>query len=172
MKKWKYLMAIIVIGICVFIGIEVFRKENNNQQNNNDISTQEIAENTQTNQDTERDIINNAHLTQKPVVTEENIESKDVKNEEENTKTETLKNGEELMEKAKTITASGWAGASNNVIGLKDNILYYYNKGTGEFDVIAEGVEDIYSKTEHAEEITAKGKRLQRNKRKTCFCRI
>lgn len=170
MKKWKYLMAIIVIGICVFIGIEVFRKENNNQQNNNDISTQEIAENTQTNQDTERDIINNAHLTQKPVVTEENIESKDVKSEEENTKTETLKNGEELIEKAKTITASGWAGASNNVIGLKDNILYYYNKGTGEFDVIAEGVEDIYSKTEHAEEITAKkGKDFKEIKEKPIF---
>ena len=74
------------------------------------------------------------------------------------------------MEKAKTITASGWAGASNNVIGLKDNILYYYNKGTGEFDVIAEGVEDIYSKTEHAEEITAKkGKDFKEIKEKPVF---
>ena len=154
MKKWKYLMIIIIIGICAFIGIEVFRKENNNQ-NNNDISTQEIAENTQTNQDTERDIINNAHLTQKPVVTEENIEPKDVKKEEE--KTKTLKNGEELMQNAEeTVTARGWAGASNNVIGLKNGIIYYYNKGTEEFYTIAEGIDDIYYATDDDEEITAK----------------
>ena len=56
MKMWKYLMIIIVIGICVFIGIEVYRKENNK-----DISTHEIAENIQKNQDIENDSINNAH---------------------------------------------------------------------------------------------------------------
>ena len=157
MKKWKYLMAIIVIGICVFIGIEVFRKENNNQQNNNDISTQEITENTQTNQDIEKDIIDNVHLTQKPVVTEENIESKDAKNEKEDTKKETLKSGEDLMQNAeKTVTARGWAGASNNIIGLKDGIIYYYNKGTEEFYKLAEGVDDIYYATDESEEITAK----------------
>ena len=157
MKKWKYLMAIIAIGICVFIGIEVFRKENNNQQNNNDISTQEIAKNTQTNQDFEKDIIDNAHLTQKPVVTEENIESKDAKNEKEDTKTEKLKNGEDLMQNAeKTVTARGWAGASNNIIGLKDGIIYYYNQGTEEFYELAEGVDDIYYATDESEEITAK----------------
>lgn len=157
MKKWKYLMAIIVIGICVFIGIEVFRKENNNQQNNNDISTQEIAKNTQTNQDFEKDIIDNAHLTQKPVVTGEDMESNDEKKEEENTKTETLKNGEDLMQNAeKTVTARGWAGASNNIIGLKDGVIYYYNKGTEEFYQLAQGVDDIYYTTDESEEITAK----------------
>lgn len=152
MKKWKYLMIIIVIGICVFIGIEVFRKENNK-----DISTHETAENIQTNQDIENDIINNAHLTQKPVVTGEDMESNDEKKEEENTKTEILKNGEELMQNAeKTVTARGWAGASNNVIGLKDGIIYYYNKGTEEFYQLAEGVDDIYYATDESEEITAK----------------
>lgn len=156
MKKWKYLMVIIVIGICVFIGIEVFRKENNNQ-NNNDISTQEIAENTQTNQDTEKDIIDNAHLTQRPVVTGEDMDSNDVKNEEKNTKTEILKNGEDMMQNAeKIVTARGWAGASNNIIGLKDGIIYYYNKGTEEFYQLAEGIDDIYYATDEAEEITAK----------------
>ena len=156
MKKWKYLMIIVVIGIFVFIGIEVFRKENNDKSNN-DISTQEITENTQTNQDIEKDIIDNAHLTQKPVVTEENIESNGAKNEDENTKVETLKSGEDLMQRAeKTVTARGWAGASNNVIGLKDGIIYYYNKGTEEFYKLAEGVDDIYYATDEAEEITAK----------------
>ena len=156
MKKWKYLIIIIVIGICIFIGVEVFRQKNN-EQNNKDISTHEIAENTQTNQDIEKDIIDNAHLTQKPVVTGENIESKDVKNEEEKTKTETLKSGEDLMQNAeKTVTARGWAGASNNVIGLKDGVIYYYNKGTEEFYLLAEGVDDIYYATDEAEEITAK----------------
>ena len=152
MKMWKYLMIIIVIGICVFIGIEVYRKENNK-----DISTHEIAENIQTNQDIENDSINNAHLTQKPVVTGENIEPEDVKKEEEKTKPETLKSGEDLMQSAeKTVTARGWAGASNNIIGLKDGIIYYYNKGTEEFYTIAEGIDDIYYATDESEEITAK----------------
>lgn len=152
MKMWKYLMIIIVIGICVFIGIEVYRKENNK-----DISTHEIAENIQTNQDIENDSINNAHLTQKPVVTEENIEPEDVKKEEEKTKPEILKSGEDLMQNAeKTVIARGWAGASNNVIGLKDGIIYYYNKGTEEFYTIAEGIDDIYYATDESEEITAK----------------
>ena len=152
MKKWKYLMIIIVIGICVFIGIEVYRKENNK-----DISTHEIAENIQKNQDIENDSINNAHLTQKPVVTEKNIETEDVKKEEEKTKPEILKSGEDLMQNAeKTVTARGWAGASNNIIGLKDGIIYYYNKGTEEFYTIAEGIDDIYYATDESEEITAK----------------
>lgn len=156
MKKWKYLIVIIVLCVFVFIGLELFKKENN-EQKNDDISTHETAENAQTNQDIEKDFIDNAHLTQKPVVTGEDTESKDVKNEEENTKTETLKNGQELMQSAdKTITARGWAGASNNVIGLKDGIIYYYNKGTEEFYEIAEGVDDIYYATDEAEEITAK----------------
>ena len=34
--------------------------------------------------------------------------------------------------------------------------LYYYNKSSGEFYEIAEGIEDIYFKTEYAEDITAK----------------
>lgn len=156
MKKLKYIMIIIVVGICVFVGIEVFRKENNNQ-NNKDISTQEIAENTQTNQDIENDIINDANLTQEAIVTGEDMESSDGKNEEKNTKTEILKNGEDLIQNAeKTVTARGWAGASNNVIGLKDGVIYYYNKGTEEFYQLAEGIDDIYYATDEAEEITAK----------------
>ena len=63
----------------------------------------------------------------------------------------------ELLEKAeKTLTARGWAGASNNLIGIKDGIIYYYNQGTGEFRKLATGIEDIYYKTEDSEEITAK----------------
>ena len=89
---------------------------------------------------------------------------------EEIKETEKITNGEELIQKAKTITASGWAGASNNVVGLKDGTLYYYNKGTGEFEVLAEGVEDIYSKTEVSEEITAKkGKDFKEVKEKPIF---
>ena len=155
MKKWKYLMIVIVIGVCVFIGIEVFRKENNEQNNN--VSTYEIPENAQTNQDIEKDFIDNEHLTQKPVVTGEDMEANNVKNEEKNTNTEILKNGEELIQKAeKTVTARGWAGASNNIIGLKDGIMYYYNKGTEEFYPLAEGIDDIYYATDVDEEITAK----------------
>ena len=152
MKKWKYIMIIIVIGICVFVGIEVFRKENNK-----DISTNEITEDKPKNEEIENDIINDVHLTEKNVGSEENIESKEDKNEKENTKTETLKNGEDLMQNAeKTVTARGWAGASNNVIGLKDGVIYYYNKGTEEFYPLAEGIDDIYYVTDEAEEITAK----------------
>ena len=153
MKKWRYLIIIIVIVICVFIGIKVFKKENNKETSTNEVK----VENMQTNQDIENDIINDAHLTQKPVVTEENSDTEEQKAEEENTKTETLENGEELMKNAeKTVTARGWAGASNNVIGLKDGILYYYNKGTEEFYPLAEGIDDIYYSKDDPEEIAAK----------------
>ena len=47
-------------------------------------------------------------------------------------------------------------GASNNMIGLKEGVLYLYNKETKEFKTIATGIEDIYYKTELAEDITVK----------------
>jgi len=74
-----------------------------------------------------------------------------------NVDVEEIKDGTELLENAeKILRARGWMGASNNVIGLKEGILYYYNEKTGEFRKIAKGIEDIYYKDEEIEEITAK----------------
>lgn len=143
MKKVKYLVGVIIICVIVFIGVEFFRDKNHEEEYQNTNTTQE--------ENTNNEDENVAVSTP----SEENKE-----NEEDGTNTtvenEKIQNGEQLMKEAKTLTARGWAGASNNVIGLKDGVLYYYNKGTGEFYPIAEGVEDIYFKAEYAEDITAK----------------
>lgn len=132
MKKWKYLIGIIIICIVVFIGIEFLRNDENREIENNTIY------NVNTIQENEEIKNNNAEQTQATPIEE-------------------IKDGQELLEKAeKTLTARGWAGASNNLIGIKDGIIYYYNKGTGEFRKLATGIEDIYYKTDDAEEITAK----------------
>lgn len=143
MKKIKYLIGIIVICILVFIGIEIFSQTENEELQN---SNNSINENIDTSTD------------QQNTTTEENNTTQESNIEQINTKeTEEITTGEELLEKAeKTLTARGWAGASNNVIGLKDGIIYYYNKATGEFHKIAEGIEDIYYKTELSEDIIAK----------------
>ena len=139
MKYLKYVLVIIVIGLVVFVGVELFRNKNVDNPNN-----------------TTTDAMNN------------NIENANTTNETENvtgnisvdggaTSENEIQNGEQLLEQAdKTLTARGWAGASNNVIGLKDNILYYYNKESGEFKKIATGIEDIYYNTDDPEEMIAK----------------
>ena len=140
MKKWKYLIIIIVISIFVFIGAEAFRNNNINDE----ISKEDVT--TSTNIDNSSNAEPNIPQISE---TKENIE--------ENEKKEMLKNGEELIQKAeKTVTARGWAGASNNIIGLKDGILYYYNKETEEFYQFAEGVDDIYFSKDDEEQIIAK----------------
>lgn len=136
MKKLKYLIVIIIVCVLVFVGIEFFRNKENQTQNDNNISN---------------DVNNNT------TETDSETENKTTEPEENPSKNTEIKNGEELLEKAeKTLVARGWAGASNNIIGLKDGIIYYYNKGTGEFRKLATGIEDIYYKTEDSEEITAK----------------
>ena len=160
MKK-KYFIVILIIAIIVFAGIEIFRKNVNGEvaTNETNIKTEDAkTENTKT---------ENAETEDTKT---ENINEENSKNNENIINQEKITNGEELIQKAKTITASGWAGASNNIIGLKNGILYYYNRGTGEFEIIAEGVEDIYSKTEYPEEITAqKGKDFKEIKEKPIF---
>ena len=146
MKKLKYLIVIIVICVLAFIGIEAFRKVEHEEDNN---TINNISENTSvvTGGIVENISADDTNTTQEKNTTAPNSTEK----------VEKLKNGEELMQKAeKTLTARGWAGASSNVIGLKDGIIYYYNKATGEFYTIAEGIEDIYYATDYAEEITAK----------------
>lgn len=136
MKKLKYLIVIIIVCVLVFVGIEFFRNKENQTQNDNNISN---------------DVNNNT------TETDSETENKTTEPEENPSKNTEIKNGEELLEKAeKTLVARGWAGASNNIIGLKEGIIYYYNKGTGEFRKLATGIEDIYYKTEDSEEITAK----------------
>lgn len=137
MKKLKYLIVIIIVCILVFVGIEFFRNKEEQTQNDNNISN-EVDTNNTTETGTEP-------------------EEETTKNEENSSQNNEITNGEELLEKAdKTLTARGWAGASNNIIGIKDGIIYYYNQGTGEFRKLATGIEDIYYKTEDSEEITAK----------------
>lgn len=136
MKKLKYLIVIIIVCVLVFVGIEFFRNKETNTQNNN--VSNEIDTNNTTETDTEP-------------------EEETTNNEENSSQNNEITNGEELLEKAdKTLIARGWAGASNNIIGIKDGIIYYYNQGTGEFRKLATGIEDIYYKTEDSEEITAK----------------
>ena len=136
MKKLKYLIVIIIVCVLVFVGIEFFRNKENQTQNDNNISN---------------DVNNNT------IETDAETEGETTKNEENTNQNNEITNGQELLEKAeKTLTARGWAGASNNLIGIKDGIIYYYNQGTGEFRKLATGIEDIYYKTEDSEEITAK----------------
>lgn len=143
MKK-KYLIGIIIIAIIVFVGIEAFRKvekDNTNEINttNNEIS--EPANNTTDN------TINNSENTIENGKTEEQKPSNEV---------EEIQSGDELLEKAEaTLIARGWAGASNNIVGLKDGNLYYYNKESKEIKKIATGIQKIYYETEDSEEITA-----------------
>ena len=101
MKKLKYLIAIIVICVLVFIGIEAFRKVEHEEDNNTineitegeDISTGANIMNTST---------DNANVTQQQSSTTSNS-TKEM---------EEVKNGEELMQTAeKILTARGWAGA-------------------------------------------------------------
>lgn len=160
MKKLKYLIVIIVICILVFIGIEVFRKtehEENNEINNMTENTT-VETGAETENTTTENIIEENTIDENTTIEDSNTAqnpNNSVSNSTE--KVEELKNVEELMQKAeKTLTARGWAGASNNVIGLKDGIIYYYNKSSEEFYKIAEGIEDIYYKGEYSEEITAK----------------
>ena len=130
----------------MFIGIEAFRKVEN-EEDNNTINELKEDENISTGANIMNTSTDNTNGTQQQSSTTSNSTKK----------MEEVKNGEELMQTAeKTLTARGWAGASSNVIGLKDGIIYYYNKATGEFYPIAEGIEDIYYKEEYSEEITAK----------------
>ena len=134
----KYLIGIIIIAIIVFVGIEVFRKVEKDNTNN-EIS--EPANNTTGN------TINNSENTIENGKTEEQKPSNEV---------EEIQSGEELLEKAETtLIARGWAGASNNIVGLKDGNLYYYNKESKEIKKIATGIQKIYYETEDSEEITA-----------------
>ena len=150
----KYLIAILIIAIVAFAGVEIFRKTETEEPKNNTSNTvntentsNENNTNTPNNISEPEDNTTNTTNTTNKTNSEPKVEP---------TPTEKITNGEDLIAKAKTITARGWAGASNNVIGLKDGILYYYNKSSGEFYEIAEGIEDIYFKTEYAEDITAK----------------
>ena len=150
----KYLIAKLIIAIVAFAGVEIFRKTETEEPKNNTSNTVN-TENTsnENNTNTPNNISEPEDNTTNTTNTTNTLNS-DPK--VEPTPTEKITNGEDLIAKAKTLTARGWAGASNNVIGLKDGILYYYNKSSGEFYEIAEGIEDIYFKTEYAEDITAK----------------
>ena len=44
MKKVKYLIVIIIIFIAVFIGIELFRKVNNEETERNEINKEELIQ--------------------------------------------------------------------------------------------------------------------------------
>lgn len=139
MKKSKYLFIILIIFVLVFIGVEIFRKKEHDKIE--DINTNEI------------NTIENSNNIQS---TEEVKPSNTISN-DKNQESKEIASGEELMQKAeKTLSARGWAGASNNIIGIKDKTAYFYNKETNEFKKIATGVEDIYYKTDFAEEITIK----------------
>lgn len=158
----KYLIAILIIAIVAFAGVEIFRKTETEESKNNTSNTAN-TENTSNENNT-----NTTNNISEPEDNTTNTTNSDPK--VEPTPIEKITNGEELIAKAKTLTARGWAGASNNVIGLKDGILYYYDKSSKEIYEIAEGIEDIYFKTEYAEDITAKkGKDFKEIKEKPEF---
>ena len=130
MKKVKYLIIITVIFIIVMIGIEFLKKDENIDLQPNQITN-----------------TNNTNNTTNTVIKEDNKEQEEI-------------TSKELLEKAdKTLEATGWAGASNNVIILKDNTIYYYNKATEECRKVATEIEDIYYNEDNPEEIIAKQKK-------------
>ena len=144
MKKLKYIIAIIVICILVIIGIEFFKKD---EKEKNTTNTSNVVSNTNTENTTNEVSTNNTT----------NKNENNTSNEQNSVETKEIKNGTELLEKAeKKLEARGWAGASNNVIGLKDGTIYYYNKGTEEFRKVATGIKDIYYNEENPEEIIVK----------------
>ena len=61
--------------------------------------------------------------------------------------------GTETIEAEEALTATGTAGASNIIFYLKENKLYLYGHGE-EDELLADGVDKIYYKTTHAEQIT------------------
>lgn len=150
----KYLIAILIIAIVAFAGVEIFRKTETEEPKNNTSNTANTENTSNENNTNTTNNISEPENNTTNTTNTTNTPNSDPK--VEPTPTEKITNGEDLIAKAKTLTARGWAGASNNVIGLKDGILYYYNKSSGEFYEIAEGIEDIYFKTEYAEDITAK----------------
>lgn len=134
MKKLKYIIAIIVICLLVFVGVELLSQNNTNNQNtvdetNTNTSNENIENENTTNETNTDNEHNNPEET--PVIGEPAVKDE-------------ITTGEELLEQAeKTLTARGWAGSSNNIIGLKDETIYFYNRGTGEFYKIATGIADI-----------------------------
>ena len=135
----KYLIGILIVAIIAFLGVGIFKNQKVEETNTNNVTNVEDT--------------TNATNTENKTDTENTENKVDVENKE----ITEIKTGEELLEKAeKTLTARGWAGASNNVIGIKDKVAYYYNKGTGEFKKIATGIEDIYYNEDNPEEIILK----------------
>ena len=141
MKKLKYIIAIIVICLLVFIGVELLSQNNTNNQNTMD-ETNTSNENIE-NENTESENTTNETNSDNTDSAEQNSPEETPVIGEPAVKDE-ITTGEELLEQAeKTLTARGWAGSSNNIIGLKDETIYFYNRGTGEFYKIATGITDI-----------------------------
>ena len=112
MKKLKYIIAIIVICLLVFIGVELLSQNNTNNQNTldgtNTNTSNENIENENTTNETNTDNAEQNNPEETPVIGEPAVKDE-------------ITTGEELLEQAeKTLTARGWAGSSNNIIGLKD----------------------------------------------------
>ena len=92
---------------------------------------------------------------------EVSVQKKESETKQENTSSENeLKSftfetayGTETVEANEALTGSGTAGASNYIFYLKDHKLYLYGHGE-EDELLADGVEKIYYKTKHAEQIT------------------
>lgn len=61
--------------------------------------------------------------------------------------------GTETIKAEEALTATGTAGASNTIFYLKENKLYLYGHGE-EDELLADGVEKIYYKTNQSEQIT------------------
>ena len=135
MKKLKYIIAIIVICLLVFIGVELLSQNNTNNQNTldgtNTNTSNENIENENTTNETNTDNAEQNNPEETPVIGEPAVKDE-------------ITTGEELLEQAeKTLTARGWAGSSNNKIGLKDETKYFYKSGTAELYKFATGITDI-----------------------------
>ena len=162
MKKLKYIIAIIVICLLVFIGVELLSQNNTNNQNTldgtNTNTSNENIENENTTNETNTDNVEQNNPAETPVIGEPAVKDE-------------ITTGEELLEQAeKTLTARGWAGSSNNIIGLKDETIYFYNRGTGEFYKIATGITDIeYSEDDPEIIIATKNSNSQKLREKPMF---
>ena len=151
MKNLKYLVCIVIICILVLIGFEFFKKDDSNKNTSNTKVENTLSNQTknevQTNTSSDKD---NSTSTQNTNTTNTTSNSSS----DSDNKTQEASREEILNEPDKELEATGWAGASNNVIILKNNILYHYDKSSKELTKIASGVNDLYYENDLSEMMT------------------
>ena len=146
-NNWN--MVLVVAVLFIILGSLAYIFKETKEEN---ISTKE-SKNT-------KEEINNNEIENTPDIKEEPKENK-----EEQTKTFTNHEGEEIkITGEKVVSATGFAGSSNHVFYLKDGSLYYKNITSGTEELIATGVKDLYlDRVEVTAELSDSGEIIKEN---------